>query len=272
MKFQYLIPYYNMSGEKFKTNGYYQTYLTLNNFMKKDNLIDIDRTNITNTTIINKICPRRSLGCENLCFNIIRYNRKYINSKKTKFINNLTKEYLYNRTIFKNKLKKDLSELIKHSNSKNIKPVVRLNNMSDILWENIFTDIFLDFKDIQFYDYTKHNIIKRIKTLRQKNISNYHLVYSRTEKDSWKKISYLLNQNIDVAVVIDEELKQSLLDNITYNTYNVIDGDAYDNRILDKLYKSKNHINKGILILLNAVYTNRRKDSPGFVIKDINEL
>ena len=271
MKFNYLTPYYRMSDYKFNKEGYYQTYLTLNNFMKKSNTININNKNISATTIINKICPKRSIGCENLCFNIIRYNKKYINSSMTEFINNSTKDYLNDKSLFKKNLEKDINELIQRAGESKI-PVVRLNNMSDILWENIITDIFINNPKVQFYDYTKHNIEKRILNLKKKSIDNYHLVYSRTENDSWERISFLLEQNIDVAVVLEPELKTNLLTQKVYKDYYLIDGDIYDNRIIDQQYKKEKLINKGILILLNVVNTNGRKDFTGFVIKDLDVL
>ncbi|MFX4233205.1 GP88 family protein [Aliarcobacter butzleri] len=270
MKFNYLTPYYKMSGHKFNKEGYYQTYLTLNNFMRKANTININNKNVSETTIINKICPKRSLGCEKLCFNIIRYNKKYINSSMTKFINSSTKDYLSNKNIFKENLEKDISELILRAKSK--VPVVRLNNMSDILWEDLIPDIFNKNPNVQFYDYTKHNIEKRIINLKNKSINNYHLVYSRTENDNWERISFLLDQNIDVAVVLEPELKKNLLTKEVYKDYYLIDGDIYDNRIIDQQYKKEKLINKGILILLTVVNTNGRKDSTGFVIKDLDVL
>ncbi len=45
----------------------------------------------------------------------------------------------------------------------NLSPAVRLNDTSDLSWERLHPDLFTEFPNIQFYDYTK--LYKRMKCI-----------------------------------------------------------------------------------------------------------
>lgn len=266
----FLIPYYKMGHQKFKrkittTQGetdssnelckkineelenLYPTFLTLANFEK-----------------IEVFCPAKSAGCGHMC--LAHKNKNSSAYKRAKRLANL---FIKKQNCFLTMLRKNLEKMISHCQNKKLKLVVRLNNTSDIRWEEIDSKIFSDFEDIQFYDYTKHNIFKRLKKLNKNHISNYHLIYSRKEKDSCRKLTCILERKIDVAVVCTKEVKTFLLNNKEHIGYKVIDGDIYDARVIDrKIYNSIDGetYDKGFIILLESIHKNNRKDDSGFVI------
>jgi hypothetical protein len=77
---------------------------------------------------------------------------------------------------------------------------VRMNGTSDILWEKQWPELFTGFPHIQFYDYTKH--VKRC--LGGYVLpSNYHLTFSRSEKNQADCLRVLEAGRHNVAVVFD---------------------------------------------------------------------
>ena len=100
-----------------------------------------------------------------------------------------------------------------------------MNGTSDIQWETIkinnYNNIFDDFSDIQFYDYTK------IPTRKVDDIPNYHLTWSYSEANT--KYSKLFDSVINnIAVVFKGTLPDS------FKGRKVIDGDKTDLRFLDQ--------------------------------------
>ena len=87
------------------------------------------------------------------------------------------------RAGFMDTLFEDVTKFVNYCKKRNIQPCVRLNGTTDIQWElipipNIVKgepkkNIFEQFPDVQFYDYTK--IANRRKV---KDIPNYHLTWS----------------------------------------------------------------------------------------------
>ena len=122
----------------------------------------------------------------------------------------------------------------------------RLNTFSDRAWEVERPEIFTDFYDVQFYDYTK--IRGRVdRFLAGKFPPNYHLTYSLSERTPTGYAGRVLDQGGTVAVAIDISIRSSralpkeyIVDGKSYPT---IDGDVTDLRFLDKL---------GCVILLRA--------------------
>lgn len=103
--------------------------------------------------------------------------------------------------------------------------VVRLNVLSDIRWELVKVDgvntIFELFPEVTFYDYTKHDITKRIGS----NFpSNYNLVFSYTGRNKMRAIK-ALEQGHSIAVVYNHK-KISMPK--SFMGYNTVSGDDHD--------------------------------------------
>jgi hypothetical protein len=97
---------------------------------------------------------------------------------------------------------------------------VRLNMLSDILWEQVFPQIFKLFPAVRFYDYTKWP--ERVTP------SNYSLTYSASEKTSDAEIIGRCVMGMRVAVVFDIKPSEPMV--TRWLGIDVVDGDADDDR------------------------------------------
>lgn len=112
-------------------------------------------------------------------------------------------------------LRKELSNFVKLSQRKGFKPVVRLNVLSDIAWEQY--NIPQDYPEIEFYDYSKR--AARLGKLP----SNYKIIFSYSGKPEYQKQNEkALATDYPVAVVFRDKLP------IMFAGREVIDGDKDD--------------------------------------------
>ncbi len=194
------------------------------------------------------LCPYASKGCIQSCLNTAgrgAFNSvQFARMKKTKWL-------LSDRYTFVLQLIKDIQSLEWKAKREGMRPVVRLNGTSDLRWEIIAPELFSEFPDVQFYDYTKWPLDKRL------NIpANYHLTYSAKETSIPAEFNKaLMLGNIAVVVANIEMKAKMLLD----KGLNAIDGDEHDLRFLDPKHN--------YLVLLTAK-GKARKDSTGFVVRE----
>ena len=144
-------------------------------------------------------------------------------SQKTLGRVNRTLLYFKDRAKFLSMITKEIRNHEKNCKKHNLKPVIRLNTTSDIMWEN--HQIFDLFPNVQFYDYTKH-FKRMIKFLRGELPSNYHLTFSKNEANDKEAIE-VLKRGGNVAIVFRKELPEY------FHSYKVISGDDHDLRFLD---------------------------------------
>ena len=202
-----------------------------------------------------KICPYQDIAkCKEGCLNtagragIIKRGEttnNIIEARKRK-----TNLFLEDRKEFMRLIVKDIEAVIRKADRLGVKPCVRLNGTSDIQWETIELDsgnnIFEEFPQIQFYDYTK------IPTRKVSKFKNYQLTWSYSEANQ-KYADYFktaLDKGMNVAVVFKNELP------VSYKNTRVINGDKDDLRFLD---------DKGVIVGLKAK-GKAKKDTSGFVI------
>lgn len=154
--------------------------------------------------------------------------------------------YLSDRVGFMDTLINDIMTFRRRQMKSGIKPCVRLNGTSDIMYEK--SGIMEQFPDVQFYDYTK--IVKRA----YDNLpENYHLTLSYSEADpDYAESVYkaVLDTGVNMAVVFRNELPD------TFRGLPVIDGDKDDLRFLDP---------KGVVVGLKAK-GRAKQDTSGFVM------
>lgn len=142
-----------------------------------------------------------------------------------------TRLFFQDRQEFKSRLFKELESFRRLCRKHGLKPAVRLNGTTDIVWERIFPDLFTWFADVQFYDYTKH--VKRVRSSWVLP-SNYHLTLSRSEDNQLDCLEVLrTNSNARVAVVFDTKRTKALPD--YWQGYPIGDADMHDLRFLDRL-------------------------------------
>ena len=176
-----------------------------------------------------KLCPHAKLaGCLAACLNSA--GRGAFNSvqaarqAKTQF-------FYQHQNAFMLSMAADIWTLQHKAAKLGLKPLVRPNGTSDILYENLKVidnkNIFQLFPDVQFYDYTKHPA----RNLEGKTAGNYDLTYSYSGITPHNvTIKGILNPgNARVAVVFDK------VENIpsTFRGWTVIDGDNTDVRHIE---------------------------------------
>lgn len=148
---------------------------------------------------------------------------------KTLFLHQHTAEFL---TLLVHELDHDV--WVKHDTDAR----VRLNNFSDIPWEDITIDgksIFGIFPRLRFYDYTKWGIRAMDANLGSFEWpGNYRLTYSASEKTSDEGIVRQATQGVNTAVLFDVPAGQPLPS--SWEGVRVIDGDEHDDRWLDPSY------------------------------------
>lgn len=188
------------------------------------------------------LCPRATEGCSKACLYTAgrgKFDRvKQARIRKADW-------FIKDRTGFLKQLEHELILFSSYARRKGLKPAVRLNGTTDILWENLLD--MTKFPEIQFYDYTKWNRRSRLKA---EALPNYHLTYSRTENSDSTFLQWMTQGGNNVAVVFRKELPKE------YLGIPVINGDEDDMRFLDP---------KGVIVGLKAK-GDAKKDTSGFVV------
>lgn len=192
----------------------------------------------SNTSGVN-LCPHASKGCAAACLNTAGRGR-FSNVQDARTAK--ADWFISDRDGFLTQLHKELLDFSRYARLRGKKPAVRLNGTTDILWER-YIDMSV-YPEIQFYDYTKWPVDKRLKRK-----DNYQLTFSRAEDTSDTVVKETLQHNENVAVVFDVLPEK-------YMGSEVINGDLTDLRFLDP---------KGVVVGLLAK-GEAKKDTSGFVI------
>ena len=141
------------------------------------------------------ICPSCQIaGCINLCLKESGRGRfdNVAQARQSK------SDYFHaNRDEFLSQLRKELTNFVKVCDRDNLKPVARLNVLSDIQYER--HGIPQSFPEITFYDYTK--LAKRIGN----TPDNYSLMFSYSKAPAYQKqVDLALQTDAPIAVVFDK--------------------------------------------------------------------
>ncbi len=207
-------------------------------------------------------CPMaEQAGCIDACLNTA--GRGAFNNVQSARMRKA--QWFYNdRAGFMDTLFEDVTKFVNYCKKRNIQPCVRLNGTTDIQWElipipNIVKgepkkNIFEQFPDVQFYDYTK--IANRRKV---KDIPNYHLTWSYSGADPRyaAMLDTAITNGMNAAVVFRSNfIKVVPKCWHKWQGYPVIDGDKDDLRFLDP---------KGGHIVALYAKGKAKKDTSGFV-------
>ena len=126
-------------------------------------------------------------------------------------------------------------------------PMVRMNGTSDKRWELFMPEIFLEYPEVQFYDYTK------IPNRKLGNIQNYDLSFSYSGVKAYQPmVAKALKKNMRLAVVFRSKDNQPK----TFLGRKVINGDMTDIRPYDP---------QGVIVALYAK-GDAIHDKTGFVV------
>ena len=162
-----------------------------------------------------KFCPMSiKAGCFELCLKSAgrgRFNN-VVNAR-----NNKSNLYNNDYDLFMTLLRYELELHIMNCKKNNVNPSARLNVLSDIPYEK--TDIFNEYEEIYFYDYTK-----RANRLEECNrINNYKLMFSYSGRDAYlNQVSKALDFSNPIAVVFRNTFPKFFLGR------EVFDGDLSD--------------------------------------------
>lgn len=204
------------------------------------------------------ICPfAKAAGCINACLNTA--GRGIFNNVQNARLNR-TKLFHNDINAFMNTLALEIHALEKTAIKKGLIPVIRLNGLSDIEWENIrfnyefihnkirSVTIFELFPDIQFYDYTKN-------PNRDQLPKNYDLTFSYSNKPEFQKFNELaIKKSMRLAAVFSDQNLPAYFMGLP-----VLNGDESDLTFLAP---------KNIILGLYAK-GKAKKDLGGFIIKTI---
>jgi hypothetical protein len=197
-------------------------------------------------------CPMATPGCLASCLGHTSGRMQMPSSARAR--DRRSALYVEDQEHFQALLRADLYELRETARYEGMTPAVRLNGTSDIPWEALHRDVFEEFGDIRFFDYTK--VAPRMWQFLsgQRNgrawLRNYHLTFSLSEKNQ-SDAKELLRQGGNVAVVFWPTVPKSSMG------FRVIDGDRHDARFLDP---------KGVVVGLSAKGI-ASEDHSGFVVR-----
>jgi hypothetical protein len=154
------------------------------------------------------------------------------------------------RAWFQRRLVYELTRITERADRQGFRVALRLNLTSDILWEREFPELFPMFRDVVYYDYTKH-YPRMMRFLNDELPPNYSLTFSRSE-DNDPRCRTVLEAGGTVAVVFrDQHFPNRFLG------HQVVNGDEHDLRFLDP---------EGVVIGLSAKGT-AKHDESGFVVE-----
>ena len=202
-------------------------------------------------------CTSSTEGCRAACLNTAGRGGMIKKGETTNVIQQArirkTRLLFENQVEFMAQLIDDIGLLVQQADRLGRIPVVRLNGTTDIKWEDIKIDGFLNvfeyWPNVQFYDYTAHPFRMRL----TEYYPNLHLTFSRKESNG-RVASLVAKQGHNVAVVFSEIPSE-------YLGVPVIDGDSNgDFRFLDP---------NGVIVGLKAKGKAKR-DTSGFVVQ-VNE-
>lgn len=196
-----------------------------------------------------QMCPSSTAGCRAACL----YHQGRAIMFKMVNVGRIARTIAFKEHFdwFETRLRFEIERCVRKTNEVGMKVALRLNVVSDVLWEKVTPWVFEDFPDIQLYEYSKH--YKRMVAFCEGKLPpNLHLTFSRAEtRESERQSLDILGRNGNVAVVFRGADFPPL-----WNGYPVTDGDLTDLRFLDP---------PGHVIALRAKGTSFRDES-GFVV------
>ena len=174
----------------------------------------------------HEMCPMRTAECTKACIGTTSGHNRYPQQKMAKI--NKTRFLVEDPACFLAMLRNELRNLVKYCNKHGLIGAVRLNTYSDLMWERFAPELFEEFSELQFYDYTK--IAKRGPLYSDDWPENYSLTLSYTGYN-WDDCQRWLEGGLNVAVVMKDIWDQPLPE--TWRGYGVVSGDEDDCRWLD---------------------------------------
>lgn len=170
-------------------------------------------------------CPRATDGCLKACLG--HTSGRMCLPSSTIARDQRTALYVEQQVTFLRRLQAELTLLEADALQIGAVPSARLNGTSDLPWERLHPELFTQFPDIRFFDYTK--IDGRMLTFLGRKgdwPSNYHLTFS-ADGGNLETVERILDLGGTAAVVFWPEIPSK------WRRFPVLDGDKHDARFLD---------------------------------------
>ena len=192
-------------------------------------------------------CPAATDGCRRACLAHTSGRMQFLTHARARDAR--TALYLQDTELFIKRLKAEITLLETDALQAQMIPAVRLNGSSDLRWERWHPELFEQFPNVQFFDYTKLSY-RVYRSMLGELPANYHLT-SSIDATMREDATDILRRGGTVAAVFWPELPESLWN------FPVIDGDLHDARFLDP---------SGVIVGLRAKGL-ARVDTNGFTIR-----
>lgn len=191
-------------------------------------------------------CPNSSVGCRASC--LFTAGRGKMHSVENARIRK-TRLWFEDRKQFAEMLLDDLKKFKKKCRTTDVRPAIRLNGTSDIMFckDKLVKNLIRDNEDVIFYDYTKRQSYFT-EYMNNELPKNLHLTFSRSEHN-WDFCRHVLDNGFNCSAVFENIPEE-------YYGYPVFNGDETDLRFLDPF---------GVCGL--SAKGRAKKDKTGFVIR-----
>lgn len=170
-------------------------------------------------------CPASTEACRAACLGHTSGNMQLPSSTLAR--DQRAAFYLEDQDRFLLRLRSELHETVAQSRRDKLIPAVRLNGTSDIPWERLHSELFREFPEIQFFDYTK--ILPRMRAYLAGGDGwprNYHLTFSADGRIG-PELEEIIIAGGNAATVFWPQLPA------TWRGHPVLDGDLHDARFTD---------------------------------------
>lgn len=171
----------------------------------------------------SRLCPAATEGCKAVCLVTEAGRGTFDNVKRARQAK--TNSLFNTPEAFRLMLRSDIRAVIRKAKKLNKLPAIRLNGGSDLDW----TDIYLEFPQVQFWEYTKRPDL----ALKLNKLPNVQATYSHNEHTTNRITGIMLANGINIAMVFDLWSRKGGDLPANVGSVPVIDGDVHDLRFLD---------------------------------------
>lgn len=224
------------------------------------------KTGLLTNTGAQNVCKDKSPGCEGVCLDTAGQGGIVLLSGAPSPIHlaraSRKQMFFKRRPEFNDLMVCEVATHVRRAGYHAMAPAVRPNGTSDMPWEvltmNDGRTILATFPTVQFYDYTK-TAERAIANARGKHPANYHLTFSRSEKNEEECLQVLAaGGNVAVVFAVKTARRNKPADPLpaTWHGYRVVDADSDDLRFLDP---------RGVVCGLRAK-GKAKHDTSGFVV------
>lgn len=143
-----------------------------------------------------ELCPWRTAGCTVACNGF--WSGMNVTSSTRAALIGRALLWHSDRELFVRKLFAELHNFRKLCQRTGVIPAVRLNVSTDIVWERQLSELFPEFRDVEFFDYTK-----ALPRHRPELPANYTLCHSFSERTTTADVHDIVSAGRNVVVAFD---------------------------------------------------------------------